>query len=441
MKHAIYLSTLCLLTLVSLGCRQETIPEFEPNRVYSHGLELEIGYPMQQALDETQVALTDMFGTPDQPRVPDFLTEEDSDFAGLLSLEKLQLAAGPVTDEGGGLYRAYCMTCHGLVGNGRGTTAALLDPYPRDYRLGKFKFKSTDLNGKPTREDLAKVIAHGVDGTSMKPYRELADAKEESDAEIEKQVDALVDYVIYLSWRGELERYVMMVAGEEVAFEDGDTLYNPQAENFEEQKELIVELAMEIGDSWLEAPDRIVEVTDPPEGTPVPATIEELEQAIAAGNAPELQASIDRGRELFASEKAACAKCHGKLGYGDGQTQDYDDWAKDWTTKLGLDPTDYDSLVPFIARGVLPPRKILPRDFRQGLFRGGSAPEDIYRRIAGGIAGTPMPAAAVPEEDIWDLVNYVRSMRTASDTPDAPTTPAAETPAAETPAAEPATAE
>ncbi len=107
---------------------------------------------------------------------------------------------------------------------------------------------------------------------------------------------------------------------------------------------------------------------------------------------------------------AACAKCHGKEGRGDGPQQDYDDWTKEWTLRIGIDPSDYDAQVPLIARGALPPRKISPRDFRQGEFRGGSAPEQIYRRIAVGIDGTPMPAATIPPEEIWHLVNFVRSL-------------------------------
>jgi hypothetical protein len=52
----------------------------------------------------------------------------------------------------------------------------------------------------------------------------------------------------------------------------------------------------------------------------------------------------------------------------------------------------------------------VPRDFREGLYRGGSSPEQLYRRIAAGIDGTPMPAASIPANDIWHLVNYVRSL-------------------------------
>ncbi len=123
-----------------------------------------------------------------------------------------------------------------------------------------------------------------------------------------------------------------------------------------------------------------------------------------------IKQSVARGKEVFESEIAACAKCHGKEGHGDGPQQDYDDWTKDWTVRIGIDPLDEAAQVPLVARGALPARKIDPRDFRLGLFRGGSEPEHLYRRIAAGIDGTPMPAATLPEEDIWNLVNFVRSL-------------------------------
>ena len=68
-------------------------------------------------------------------------------------------------------------------------------------------------------------------------------------------------------------------------------------------------------------------------------------------------------------------------------------------------------MIPLLARGALLPRKILPRDLREGVYRGGGEPERLYHRIAYGIDGTPMPAieGVVAPEDIWHLVNFVRS--------------------------------
>jgi hypothetical protein len=60
----------------------------------------------------------------------------------------------------------------------------------------------------------------------------------------------------------------------------------------------------------------------------------------------------------------------------------------------------------------LAPRTIPPRNLRHGIYRGGRRPLDLYYRIHAGINGAPMPAAkgTVPPEDIWHIVNYVRSL-------------------------------
>ncbi len=372
--------------------------------VFAKSIEIQSGFPMQTALNQTQVALKRMFGTPTDPQLPELL--KSADYAELINLDRVK-AAGHIKD-GVGLYEKHCATCHGIVGNGRGTTAALLDPYPRDYRAGKFKFKSTPRSTKPLREDLEYVISHGIDGTSMKAIPELKP----------DDVKALTDYVIYLSIRGELERNLLRQA-EDIDFESGENLFDVTLETasstesreaFKEQLTNVEDTLTEICESWLEAEDRVKEIPDIPEGIPVPATRAEV---LAAKHAPEdtpLKKSIERGGEVFRTEAAACGKCHGKEGYGNGTNVDYDDWTKEWTLRIGIEPTDEESQIPLIARGALPPRRILARDFRLGLFRGGSEPERIYRRIAEGIDGSPMPAASIPTEDIWHLVNYVRSL-------------------------------
>lgn len=401
MKRCFGLGLASVAAFACLGCRQEPVVTFEPNWVYSKSVEIDTGYPMQSALEQTEVALTRFFGTPDHPLLPEVVTS-DEEYAGLVSMEHLQKAAGAPDDSGRGLYRQHCSTCHGVVGNGRGSTAALLAVYPRDFRMGKFKFKSTTRSAKPTREDLTYVIKHGVVGTAMVPADQLVPKVTDED------IQALVDYVIYLSWRGEFER-AMLTEGGEVEFEEGESLFDPTSSTFEEQLAFANDTILEIGDSWLEAEDRVKDVPDPGD-IPVPATIDELRAALAADGDSPVKQSVARGKEVFESEIAACAKCHGKEGHGDGPQQDYDDWTKDWTVRIGIDPVDEAAQVPLVARGVLPARKIDPRDFRLGLFRGGSEPEHLYRRIAAGIDGTPMPAATLPEEDIWNLVNFVRSL-------------------------------
>ena len=91
--------------------------------------------------------MTAAFGTPDEPDFPGLV--EDDPEVNLVTREHLVSAAGPVASledgEAQGLYREHCVHCHGISGDGSGPTSAFLNPYPRDFRLGKFKYKSTPL--------------------------------------------------------------------------------------------------------------------------------------------------------------------------------------------------------------------------------------------------------------------------------------------------------
>lgn len=404
--------------VLATGCRTELPVAFEENLVHAKKWEIQTGVPMDQAVADTQWALAELFGTPDAPKWPAVLAESD-DYAELVSTEHLQAASGSPDEAGRGLFRQHCVRCHGITGNGRGETAALVDPYPRDFRPGIFKFKSTSRGSKPLKADLARVIKHGIPGTSMIPDYQLSAT--EVGPLPDEAVAALVDYVIYLSVRGELERTLYDDAALELDLEGGDRLVDPalaqsESEEFTEQWELIEGSVEDIAGSWLDAEDDVVEV-DVPDDMPLPRTYAELQQILGGDQAAELQASIERGKEVFVGTVSSCSKCHGPEGRGDGQEADYDDWTKDWTIRAGIEPDDKAALIPLMARGALPPRTIKPRNFQEGVFRGGSEPEDLYRRIMLGIAGTPMPAATlVPEQfeerDVWHLINYIRSLET-----------------------------
>lgn len=65
-------------------------------------------------------------------------------------------AAGKVT------FTANCAACHGDSGKGDGPVGAALDPHPRDFTQGVFKF-DTDKDGKTgTDADLKGVITKGA---------------------------------------------------------------------------------------------------------------------------------------------------------------------------------------------------------------------------------------------------------------------------------------
>jgi mono/diheme cytochrome c family protein len=65
------------------------------------------------------------------------------------------------------VYEQNCQVCHGQHGDGRGELSATLQPKPRSFRRGVFKYGSTPPGKLPTNEDLARVIRNGLAGTGM----------------------------------------------------------------------------------------------------------------------------------------------------------------------------------------------------------------------------------------------------------------------------------
>jgi hypothetical protein len=283
-----------------------------------------------------------------------------------------------------------------------------LNPYPRDFRRGVFKFKSTvGVTTPPTDADLRGILVRGMPGTSMPSFRLLAD----------EELDALVHYVKYLAIRGAVERSLMLEAVDvlngpedrlvevpEVALSPPKAPSHPGDEpgadfvpsgTFRQQLEDLQPLVAYVVQAWAETRERAVQVPAKP------------------GNWGQAD-SIRRGQQLYFGDVANCVKCHGQHFAGDGQTQDYDDW-----TKEILDPQRPESVRPYLALGALKPRQVRPRNLAQGVFHGGSDPEDLFLRIHNGIGGTPMPAAPMKpaeakphdirlsSDDVWHLVDFV----------------------------------
>jgi mono/diheme cytochrome c family protein len=73
-------------------------------------------------------------------------------------------------EEGQVVYFRRCRFCHGLLGDGEGPAAEFLDPRPRDFTLGTFKFRTTQSGELPTNEDLFRTISRGLSGTAMQPF-------------------------------------------------------------------------------------------------------------------------------------------------------------------------------------------------------------------------------------------------------------------------------
>lgn len=304
---------LCAAMVFAAGCRRAAEPVFEASAQVQQ-LPAELRRDIEQVLER-------YCGTPRNPR----------------------LLCGPsrTTDElrqGAALYNRYCVQCHGVTGDGAGPAGAYLDPRPRDYRRGIFKFTSTPYGAKPRRADLARTIRVGVSGTAMPPFALLTDV----------EIEALVDYVLVLTHRGELETLLAFEAETEEELDPGR----------------VAEYVADICSAWSAVSDQIV----------LPATRQ-----------PPLTAqSIELGRDIF--QRRECFKCHGRDGRGGsvgGVEVGQDVWGR--TTAAA--------------------------DLTSGMLRGGQRPIDIYRRIYSGINGTPMPAfkdvLSDDPDQVWHLTHFV----------------------------------
>src|ERR1043166_2703262 len=75
--------------------------------------------------------------------------------------------------DGPALYQQRCAGCHGKTGRGDGPFAGFLDPRPRDFTSGKYKFRSTETGSLPTDADLTASITNGLHGTSMPSWKKF----------------------------------------------------------------------------------------------------------------------------------------------------------------------------------------------------------------------------------------------------------------------------
>lgn len=77
-----------------------------------------------------------------------------------LAIPGSALAAGDA-DAGKITYMTNCQSCHGDTGKGDGPVGAVLQPSPRDFSMGDFKFDTDDDGKSGTDADLANVIKKG----------------------------------------------------------------------------------------------------------------------------------------------------------------------------------------------------------------------------------------------------------------------------------------
>lgn len=344
--------------------------------------------------------------------------EESADGQGLLSVNyKLEAPVAAKTKfvlvghrlrRGRSLYMQHCMHCHGYTGGANGPTAKYLNPKPRDYRPGVFKFTSTHARDKASREDLYRIVRQGIPGTYMPSFLLLED----------QELKDIIEYVRFLGVRGEYENAVAIALATDYTKEGWERLTSTAEQRFESNSKALREAGIAeskipnrasyepaaqlkkfvAGDFALDAESRINRISSN-------WARANQEMAVVRPTSPRVESSpesIRRGRALFLSTKTNCWECHGTTGRGNGpQTTTY--LSKQFGDKKGMNPKP--GLFDMWGN------PIEPRNFHVGYFRGGRRPIDIYRRIKAGIKGTPMQAfGALPDNQIWDLVNYVLSV-------------------------------
>lgn len=91
-------------------------------------------------------------------------------------------AASPMQEQllekGENIYLKACAACHGDRGDGAGTAAAYLEPKPRDFTSGMYKFRTTPSGELPTDADLMRTLEMGVPGTQMPPWKNVLTLQE-----------------------------------------------------------------------------------------------------------------------------------------------------------------------------------------------------------------------------------------------------------------------
>ncbi len=284
------------------------------------------------------------------------------------------------------LYNRHCMHCHGMSGEGTGPTSRYLNPPPRDFRQGIYKYTSTKPTAKAQNADLERTVKEGIAGTYMPSFKLLTD----------DEVSAIVNYVVWLSIRGETEKKLV----DELFLDySKEAVAERTSEDGGETKEDVMEELKEYME--LDFPDTLEFATSSVAEAWEEANMEDAVVVPETPRVPDTPESRERGRKLYLGDKTKCATCHGPQGRGNGTaTQDF--WTNPATNEKYPNRGLHD-----IWGNQLP-----PRDLHRGIYRGGRRPIDVYRRMYSGIKGTPMPAFGGPlsDEELWDLVNYVMSL-------------------------------
>lgn len=118
---------------------------------------------------------------------------------------------------------------------------------------------------------------------------------------------------------------------------------------------------------------------------------------------------VRRGEALF-HVRAKCATCHGAYA-GEARLQEMSRALEGRELDLSTRPFERRARESEFYAGDEPVR-IVPPDFLEDQMKNGATLDELYRTIAAGVGGTAMPTwrGAIPEEDLWAIVHYTKSL-------------------------------
>ena len=208
-------------------------------------------------------------------------------------------------------------------------------------------FKFVSTNGTAARKPSREDLFRTI--TNGIPTTQMPSFKLRSEEERQR----LIDYVMFLSIRGKTEFEVL-----KALLVNGEVGLN---ESVSADAAAIVTAELR---GWQKARTDIIPINLPEYGD------------------QEREESIRSGQHLFVDPKGGgCVTCH--VNYGREGKLQYDVW------------------------GTL----VKPGDLTDTRRKGGSEPEQFYRRIHGGIGPSNMPAVTgLTEKQAWDIVNFVRAL-------------------------------
>jgi mono/diheme cytochrome c family protein len=168
-----------------------------------------------------------------------------------------------------------------------------------------------------------------------------------------EDLDAVSHYVLHLMFRGMVEYDLLAAFGSDDPPDDVDSFAKRRFEKWFGQWKRSQSTAIE--------PQLAVALKD-------------------GGQDSNYDAAIRRGHGLFVSESVGCAKCH--VDYGRSAAWRYDIWGA----------------------------AVKPNNLTQGTYRGGNEPADLFKRIRTGMPAVGMPAASLNDEEIEDLVRFLKAL-------------------------------